>query len=100
MYNGKLFVVTNKRVASSAEMAVSPAFNIKNAILVGSATSGCSNFGECLMFQLLHSGIMLFCGHKVFYHDKFDEGKGFLPDYWIDDENPLAVVEEYIHKMI
>ena len=43
---------------------------------------------------------MLFCGHKVFHNDKFDEGKGFIPDYWIDDENPLAVVEEYVRKMI
>lgn len=47
-----------------------------------------------------HSGIMLFCGHKVFHNDKFDEGKGFIPDYWIDDENSLGVVEEYVRKMI
>ncbi len=95
-YKGNLYVVMNKTTGSSAEMAVSSAYNIKNAIVVGSGSFGCSNFGECQLYQLPKSGIMFYCGHKLFHHDRFDEGKGFLPDYWIDDENPVAVLERYL----
>ena len=35
-------------------------------------------------------------GLKAFFHDSFEEGKGFVPDYWIDDEDPVSDVEQYI----
>ena len=72
-FQGKLFVLMNKGTGSSAEMAVSPVFYVKNAIFAGSATGGCCNFGECLFYQ--------------------------LPDYWIDDVNPVEVIERYIRTI-
>ena len=95
-YEGTLYVVMNKATASSAEMGVSPALHMKNSVLVGSGTYGCSTFGQCLLYQLPHSGIVFSYGIKAFFHDSFEEGKGFLPDYWIDDEDPVSVVEQYI----
>lgn len=95
-FQGKLFVVMNKGTASSAEMAVSPAFYMENAILAGSATYGCGTFGECLFYQLPNSGILFRNGHKLFWHERFEEGVGFLPDYWIDDINPVEVIEKYV----
>lgn len=98
-YEGNLFVIMNKKTASSAEMAVSPAFGVKNKVFVGSATSGCCNFGELAMYQLQNSGIIFFNGHKVFHHDLFDECRGFLPDYWLDTENPVEFIENYIKRI-
>lgn len=79
-YKGNLYVVMNKATGSAAENAVSSAFNIKNTTVVGSGSFCYSSFGECLLYQLPNSGIMFYCGHKLFHYDRFDEGKGFLPD--------------------
>jgi len=97
-YQGDLYVVMNHAVASSAEMGISPSFYVKNAIRVGSGSLGCAGFGECVTFQLPNSKIIFCFGHKLFYHEKFEEGKGFLPDFWIDDENLVGVVEEHIKR--
>lgn len=95
-YKGHLFVVMNSGTASSGEMGVSISFGIKNAVTVGSATLGCSEYGEVLSYQLTHSKVGFRCGCKRFFHDHFSEGVGFLPDYWIDDEDPVGVVEKYL----
>lgn len=97
-YDGALYVVMNKATGSSAEMGVSSSYYVKNAIRVGSASAGCGTFGNVIMFQLPHSKILFCFGHRLFYHEKFEEGKGFLPDYWIDEADPVRVVEEYIKK--
>lgn len=99
-YDGDLYVVMNKESASSAEMGISPAFYLKNAVCVGSASYGCGTFGNCALFQLPNSKIIFSYGHRLFYHEKFEEGKGFMPDYWIDDANPVLVVEQYINKKV
>lgn len=97
-YHGTLYVVMNKSTASSAEMGVSPSYYVNNAVRVGSGTFGCTTFGNCFFYQLPNSKICLFYGSRLFYYENFEEGKGFLPDYWIDDKNPVGVVEEYIKK--
>lgn len=97
-YDGTLYVVMNKATASSAEMGVSSSYYVKNAIRVGSASSGCGTFGNLIMFQLPNSKIIFCFGHRLFHHEKFEEGKGFLPDYWIDDKDPVGVVERYIKQ--
>lgn len=97
-YSGILYVVMNKATASSAEMGVSPSYYVNNAVRVGSGTFGCTTFGNCFFYQLPNSKICLFYGSRLFYYENFEEGKGFLPDYWIDDKDPVGVVEEYIKK--
>jgi len=95
-YNGTVYVVMNHATASSAEMGVSASYYVKNAVRVGSGSLGCSSFGECVMFQLPNSKMVFHFGHKFFYHEKFEEGKGFLPDFWIDDEKPVTIVEKLL----
>ncbi|MCQ2587838.1 MAG: S41 family peptidase [Treponema sp.] len=95
-YNGQLFVVMNKSTASSGEAPVAIAKNITGAIIVGSASSGCGTFGDCLSYQLPNSKIYFRLGYKLFYYDNFEEGKGWIPDFWIDDKNPVNVLEKYI----
>ena len=97
-FQGTIYVVMNKGTASSAEMAVSLAHSIKNAIIVGSGSSGCTNFGNCMLYQLPYSKILFCYGNRVFHHEKFNEGKGFLPDFWIDDVDPVRVVEQFLEK--
>lgn len=97
-YAGTLYVVMNNATASSAEMGVSPSYFVKNAVRVGSGTFGCTTFGNCFFYRLPHSKICLMYGNRLFYYENFEEGKGFMPDYWIDDKDPVGVVEEYIKR--
>lgn len=97
-YEGKVYVVMNKATASSAEMGISPSYHLKNAVRVGSASFGCGTFGNCILFQLQNSKLVFRFGHRLFYHEGFEEGKGFLPDFWIDDMNPVGVVEQYLKE--
>lgn len=97
-FEGTLYVVINKATASSAEMGISSAYSVKNVVCVGSGSLGCSTFGNCVMFQLPNSKILFRFGHNLFYHDGFDEGKGFMPDYWIDDAEPVGVIQGFLKK--
>lgn len=97
-YEGKIYVVMNKATASSAEMGISPSYHLKNAVRIGSASFGCGTFGNCILFQLPNSKIVFRFGHRLFFHEGFEEGKGFLPDFWIDDKNPVYVVEQYLKE--
>ena len=98
-YNGKLFVLQNKGVASSGEAAVKFAQSVKNICFVGSATSGCGQFGENRGYRLPNSGVTFHMGYKVFNMDGFEEGKGIAPDYWLDTTDPVGAVVEYIKTL-
>ncbi|MBO4932827.1 MAG: hypothetical protein J6I42_11655 [Clostridia bacterium] len=98
-YNGKLFVLQNKGVASSGEGAVKFAQSVKNVCFVGSATAGCGQFGENRGYRLPNSGVTFHMGYKVFNMDGFEEGKGIAPDYWLDTTDPVGAVVEYIKTL-
>ena len=89
-YDGHLYIVMNKGTGSSAELAVLFANSCKKVIKIGSPSAGVGLFGEVRSYRLQNSGILVGLPYKVFYEDGFEIGKGYLPDYWIDDENPSA----------
>lgn len=98
-YEGHLFVVQNKGVASSGEAAVKFAESVKNVHFVGGATSGCGQFGDLRRYRLPNSGVKFVMGYKVFNMDGFEEGKGLAPDYWLDTTEPFSDIEDYIRLM-
>ena len=98
-YNGRLFVLQNKGAASSGESAVKYAESAKNVCFVGSATAGCGQFGDNIRYRLPHSGMSFMMGYKVFNMDGFEEGKGIAPDYWLDSDDPVGDVAEYIKTL-
>lgn len=95
-YRGELFVVMNKETGSSAEDAVSFSRSCRKVTTIGAPSSGVGIFGEVRAYRLPNSGILVGLPYKVFYEDDFEIGKGYIPDYWIDDENPV----EYILRCI
>ena len=96
-YTGQLFVLQNKAVASSGESALYYARSVKNAIFVGSASMGCGQFGDIGVYHLPNTGLVFQMGYKVFNNERFEEGKGLFPDYWLDSEDPLGDMVSYIH---
>lgn len=97
-FGGKLWLLQNKNVASSGESAVMYARSVKNSVSVGSATCGCGQFGDILGYHLPNSNILFCMGYKVFNMDGFEEGKGLAPDYWLDSDDPVTALAEYINE--
>ncbi len=97
-FGGRLWLLQNKDVASSGESAVMYARSVKNSVSVGSATCGCGQFGDILGYHLPNSNILFCMGYKVFNMDGFEEGKGLAPDYWLDSDDPVIALAEYISE--
>lgn len=95
-FNGTLYVVTNKMTASSGEAAIEYAKSCKNVIFVGSASAGVGLFGDIKSYLLTRSKIFVSIPYKVFFEEGKEEGRGFLPDYWIDSKNPTKYLEKWL----
>ncbi len=98
-YEGKLFVVMNKWTGSSGESAVAFAYSCKNVTFVGAPTAGVGQFGDILIYKLPNSNIILTVPYKVFQEEKIEECIGFIPDYYIDDKNPVNYMKKYIKNI-
>lgn len=94
-FDGMLYVVTNKTTASSGEAAIAHAYSCRNVVFVGSASAGVGLFGDIKSYLLPRSKIYISIPFKVFFEGK-EEGKGFLPDYWIDSKNPTKYLEKWL----
>lgn len=95
-YEGTLYVVMNKWTASSGEAAVEYAKSCRNVIFVGSDTAGVGLFGDIRGYLLSRSKMVVLVPYKVFLEEGKDEGKGSLPDYWIDSKNPTRYLEKWL----
>ena len=95
-YEGKLFVLQNKRVMSSGESALYFARSVKHVTFVGSASGGCGQFGDIGIYRLPNTGLAFQMGYKVFNNENFEEGRGLLPDYWLDSSDPVGEVVRYL----
>lgn len=97
-YDKNLYVLMNKGTASAGEALVSISNNVKNVIKIGTNTMGCGCFGDCIIYVFPQSHATIRLPYKVFYMDGFVEGEGFLPDYWLDDENIIPLVTGWIEN--
>jgi hypothetical protein len=81
--------------ASACEMMIAMARQIPGVVVVGQNTRGSMAVGELGMFLLRHSGVAITFGTRAFRDPlgDFDERRGFLPDFWIEDQDALSVAK-------
>lgn len=89
IFKGKLHVIINDRVASSAELALAWAKNYPNITFYGCNSLGVGHFGDLHIYYLPNSKILLWCPQKVFDTD-IQETVGLSPDYWIDSSDTVS----------
>lgn len=96
-YHGALVVLTDNDCASSCETFVLYARQIPGAVVVGQNTAGTGVFGEARSYRLPRSGLGLQAGIKWFHNADprltVVEGRGYLPDLWIDSDQAPAIAE-------
>lgn len=85
-FDGRLIVVTGPRCASACETVVLLAQQIPGSWIVGQNTSGTMKVGELRWYRLPESRIWVALGRRAHIDPtgRFAEGRGFLPDVWID----------------
>jgi hypothetical protein len=92
-----LVALVDSGCASACESFVSHVRQLDGAVVVGENTGGIGAFGEVLVYRLPKSGLGMTAGMKYFRDPDparaVPEGRGHLPDYWIDTDAPLALTE-------
>ena len=98
-YNNPFVILTDAETASSAEIFIKLCKNhINNCVIVGENTKGCLNTGDIRYFYLPNSLTFLNIPTARF-PDIFEEGVGFIPDYWIDNDNPVNCIIKWLEML-
>lgn len=98
-FSGHLHIIINDSVASSGELAIIMTSCISNRTIYGCNTLGIGKFGDLLIYYLPNSKATIWCPHKI-YENTIEESKGYEPDHWIDDSDPLNQVLSTIKNKI
>ena len=90
-YQNDLLLLTDRETASSAEIMVKCVKdNIPQCVVIGENTSGTLSTGDIRYFYLPNSLIFLNIPTAIFA-GVFEEGTGFLPDFWSKDAMQCAI---------
>jgi len=69
--------------------------HLNNCIIMGENTKGCMNTGDIRYFYLPNSLSFLSIPTARF-PNIFEEGIGFIPDYWIDNADPINCIVKWL----
>ncbi len=97
-YNGEMVVLMNRGVSSSAETAIKFCKTVKDVILIGENTSGVGTFSNVLRFYLSNSNICIHMGYQISLMPGFRETIGFIPDYWLDTDQPIEEIIKWLNN--
>lgn len=97
-YEKPLYILMNSLTASAGESMISICNNVKDVIKIGTNTMGCGCFGEVQSYILPQSHAKIGIPYKTFFMEGFTEGTGFMPDYWMDDENMIESFTNWLNK--
>ena len=81
----KIYVLIDRRVASSGESAVANLKTLSGTVVLGENTNGCFFCGNCIHIYLPNSGICVYYGTgRLLYNgtQNIDEMGGFAPDIY------------------
>ncbi len=97
-YEGTAVFLIDREVASSGEALVDYSKSIPGVVLVGENSAGVGTFGEVQSYWLPNSHIQFSIPSKLFLVPGFEEGIGYLPDYWLDSSEPVAEIARWLNN--
>lgn len=97
-YEGRAVFLIDRDVASSGEAMIDYSKSIPEAVLIGENSAGVGTFGEVRQYWLLNSRICLFLPSKLFPAPEFEEGVGYIPDYWLDSAEPVREIAGWLNN--
>ena len=89
-----VFVLIDENTSSSGESFTNMLAMGKRAVLVGTNTMGCLNFGNVNQLYLPNSGIKLRFGTNFSFYQSLEQtdGIGYSPDLWVEPGDSLDAV--------
>ncbi len=95
-----IIVIMDKGVASSGETFIEILRSMENVIFVGVNTSGMSLVGDNILYILPNSNMPVYLGKNLNLNINLEnlDGKGFFPDLWVNSNDSLDRVLEFIER--
>ena len=95
-----IIVLTDFGVASAGESFVKYLKQLNNVIFIGTNTAGILNFCNMGMCNLANSKLEIFMSKTISFEPDFEfrEGKGYLPDFWVNPEKSLDLALKFLDK--
>jgi len=97
-FDGMAVFMMDRGVASSGEALVDYSKSVPGAVIIGENSAGVGTFGEVHSYGLPNSLIRMRIPSKLFLMPGFEEGTGFLPDYWLDSSEPVEEVVDWLNN--
>ncbi len=97
-YPGKLVILSNFRNGSAGNNALAMSKSVPNSIIVGENSNMTYTFANTRNFSLKHSRIKLRLPGRLIIHPENSIERGFLPDLWLDSDNPVEEVSKWMSK--
>lgn len=84
-------LLADKGTASSGETVVEFFRSMENVLAIGGPTSGCALVSNNSGFYLPHTGLYVYFGTGLAFHETMDnwDGTGYLPDLWVNPPDAL-----------
>ena len=95
-YIGTLILLTNRRVLSAGEGMVGASQGIKNRLVIGENTGGVAQFSSTCGYYLPNSKLIINLPRQLILIPGLKECVGYLPDYWLDTNEPLEEVLKWL----
>lgn len=86
-FRGRLILLVDRGCGSACETAVLLARQLEGALVVGENTEGTMKVGELRHYRLPATGVWVAAGRRAHSDPAlgtFPEGRGYLPDVWLD----------------
>ncbi len=98
-YKGKVIILSNHYNASAGETTLARIkSSVPNSILIGENSRGAFVFSSKMSYCLKNSLIKLQLTKYIEIHPDCHGDKGFLPDYWLDSNDPIKEVVNWINN--
>lgn len=106
-FQGNVYILTNCRTASAAELGTAMAFYLKdkgiNVKIIGENTWGAVKYVGMMTYFLPNSGTSMYIGSRIGLAPVFNEipefkgeGVGFYPDYWATNDTILSTLVQVL----
>lgn len=90
-FRAPFVALVDNACASSCESFVQYVPQLPYGLVVGENTAGVGVFGEVRQYRLPKSGLGFSAGRKYFHDEGTSEGRGRLPDLWLDTKDAPAL---------
>ncbi|NUN08443.1 MAG: hypothetical protein HUU54_04630 [Ignavibacteriaceae bacterium] len=97
-YEGRLIILTNRRILSAGEGMIGASQSVKNRIIIGENTGGVAQFSDLCEFYLPNSKFILRLPRQFLIIPALEECLGYIPDYWLDTNQPVEEVMRWLEN--